>query len=439
MSVKFYLEKRGDKQSEQPIKVSVSIRGTRLLSTVGYNISESQWTNGKAKQNAVNAKGITGKMINLRLKRIDTTFDELKQTINHKPSVEELSVILAQIKGKESRIAKAKSRGAHKTSTLYYFDIFIDEESKQSQWRDGTMECWMAFRNHLIAQGGDDIQLSHFDEAGIKAFIDYLRNTKKMGENTVQKHYRNLRWFLNWCIRNNYCKEAEISKYRPKFKVLEKPVIFLTREQLLKLYQYQIPQNGTVLKLHTWEGEEYEKIVHDAAALEKTRDLFCFCAFTSLRFSDMAKLRKSDRSDGYLNVTTQKTNDKLRIELNDYSSAILDKYEQCHFPNNAALPPLSNQKMNDYIKELGELCGFNEPVSRVLFKAGQKLEMTQPKYELLGTHAGRRTFICSALSMGIPPQVVMKWTGHADYKAMKPYIDIAESTRAEEMKKFNKL
>lgn len=38
------------------------------------------------------------------------------------------------------------------------------------------------------------------------------------------------------------------------------------------------------------------------------------------------------------------------------------------------------------------------------------------------SHTGRRTFICNALAMGIPPQVIMKWTGHSDYKAMKPYI-----------------
>ena len=53
------------------------------------------------------------------------------------------------------------------------------------------------------------------------------------------------------------------------------------------------------------------------------------------------------------------------------------------------------------------------------------------------THAGRRTFICNALSLGIPAQVVMKWTGHSDYKAMKPYIDIADDIKANAMNKFN--
>ena len=75
-----------------------------------------------------------------------------------------------------------------------------------------------------------------------------------------------------------------------------------------------------------------------------------------------------------------------------------------------------------------------EIIMVVCYRAGQREEETRPTYDLIGTHAGRRTFICFALSSGIPPQVVMKWTGHSDYKAMKPYIDIAERTKADAMK-----
>lgn len=39
--------------------------------------------------------------------------------------------------------------------------------------------------------------------------------------------------------------------------------------------------------------------------------------------------------------------------------------------------------------------------------------------------------------MGIAPHIVMKWTGHSDYSAMKPYIDVADSVRMNAMKNFN--
>lgn len=39
--------------------------------------------------------------------------------------------------------------------------------------------------------------------------------------------------------------------------------------------------------------------------------------------------------------------------------------------------------------------------------------------------------------MGISPEVVMKWTGHSDYSSMKPYIEVADETKAESMDKWN--
>ena len=121
------------------------------------------------------------------------------------------------------------------------------------------------------------------------------------------------------------------------------------------------------------------------------------------------------------------------------SKAILEKYKSVHFEDHKALPVISNQKMNDYLKELGELAEINDPVRETYYKGNERIDTVTPKYALLGTHAGRRTFICNALALGIPAQVVMKWTGHSDYKAMKPYIDVADDIKANAMNKFNQL
>ena len=91
------------------------------------------------------------------------------------------------------------------------------------------------------------------------------------------------------------------------------------------------------------------------------------------------------------------------------------------------------------LKELGELAEINEPVRETYYKGNERIDEVTPKYALLSTHAGRRTFICNALALGIPAQVVMKWTGHSDYKAMKPYIDIADDIKTNAMNKFNQL
>lgn len=94
--------------------------------------------------------------------------------------------------------------------------------------------------------------------------------------------------------------------------------------------------------------------------------------------------------------------------------------------------------MNDYLKELCKLAEINEPVRMTHFVGHTRIDEVLPKYELIGTHVGRRTFVCNALALGIPAHVVMKWTGHSDYKAMKPYIDIADSIKAKSMERFDK-
>ena len=181
---------------------------------------------------------------------------------------------------------------------------------------------------------------------------------------------------------------------------------------------------------------DYE-IPKDKAYLEKIRDIFLFQCFTGLRYSDVYNLKKSDIKESYIEITTLKTSDNLIIELNNRSREILEKYSDEKFCQNKALPVISNQKMNDYLKELAELAEIDELVTQTYFKGNERIEEVSPKYSLISTHAGRRTFVCNALSLGIPPQVVMKWTGHSDYKAMKPYIDIADEIKATAMEKFD--
>ena len=435
MATKFYLFPRQDKKGDHPIRVSLSIRGTRLISTVGYSIGSDSWNplSQSVKKGHYNAAGVAGNVINARIKAIDAHFSQLDISIDHRPSKDELAEQLAIVKGKPRKRSKQEESGA--SNVMEAFDAFVLSESRECQWTEGTLQCWRAFRGHLENQHINDFD--EIDEEMLARFVNYLRTQKKMADNTVEKHYSNMHWFLAWCERKGLCKNDSYRRYRPKFKVIAPPVIFLTKEELLRVYNYRVPANGTAVILSDYDGNDYEKVISDASALEKTRDLFCFCCFTGLRYSDMANLRRVDISDGIISVVTKKTNDALKIELNNYSSAILEKYKDAHFPGDRALPVISNQRMNDYVKILGELCGINTPIPRSAFVAGKKIEYTKPKFEMLGTHAGRRTFICFALSSGIPPQVVMKWTGHSDYKAMKPYIDIAESTKAEAMKKFN--
>ncbi|KAF5030995.1 Phage integrase family protein [anaerobic digester metagenome] len=240
-----------------------------------------------------------------------------------------------------------------------------------------------------------------------------------MRNSTIGKQLGFLKWFLRWSFKKGYNTNSAYDTFNPKLKNTSKKVIFLTWDELTKLREYQIPSQ-----------KQY---------LERVRDVFLFCCFTGLRYSDVFNLRRSDIKENHIEITTVKTADSLIIELNNHSKAILEKYKDIAFQYQKVLPVISNQRMNTYLKELAELAEIKEPVRETYYKGNERIDVVTPKYSLLGTHTARRTFICNALSLGIPANVVMKWTGHSDYKAMKPYIDIADDIKANAMSKFNQL
>ena len=128
----------------------------------------------------------------------------------------------------------------------------------------------------------------------------------------------------------------------------------------------------------------------------------------------------------------------MTIELNKWSREILARYNRPDAPMKV-FPRITNQVMNRAVKEICKACEVTDPVRLTRYKGGQRIDETHPKWELIGTHAARRTFVVNALQMGISPTIVMKWTGHASYDSMKPYIAVADSARAQAMAGFDRL
>lgn len=218
--------------------------------------------------------------------------------------------------------------------------------------------------------------------------MNFLAYKMDMRNSTIKKQLGFLKWFLRWAANKDYHRNKVYDAYNPKLKDPEKPIVFLTWKEQDKLRDYRIP-----------EAKRY---------LKRVRDVFFFCCFTGLRYSDVHNLCRSDIKDDGIEITTIKTSHLLRIELNKHSRAILDKYKNIPFRNDKALPVISNQKMNDYLKELCELAGIDEPVHETYYRGMNRVDEIHPKYEVIGTHAGRRTFISNAVSLGIPHTVIMK-------------------------------
>ena len=403
-----------------PIRMRVNFASKRIEFTTGYRIDAAKWDADKqrVKNGCSNKLKQSASEINASLLGYYTEI----QDIFKKFEVEEIMPTPEQIKEAFNELHKPIEEVNPRKSTpnAFYkvFDEFVRDCGRQNDWTDSTYEKFAAVKNHLI-NFRNELTFDFFDEKGLNDYVTYLRDVKEMRNSTIGKQLSFLKWFLRWAFKKGLHQNNAYDSYKPKLKSTQKKIIFLTWEELNKLREFEIPAAKQ--------------------ALDRVRDVFLFQCFTGLRYSDVFNLRRSDIKGDHIEVTTVKTSDSLIIELNNHSKAILDKYKDVAFEDDKVLPVITNQKMNDYLKELAELAGIDEPVRQTYYRGNERIDEVTPKYALLGTHAGRRTFICNALALGIPPQVVMKWTGHSDYKAMKPYIDIADDIKANAMSKFNQL
>ena len=403
-----------------PIRMRVNFASKRIEFTIGYRIDAEKWDTDKQRVR----NGCTNKLKQSASEINDSLlgyYTEV-QEIFKKFEVEEIMPTPEQIKeafnALHKPIEEVKPRKSTPNAFYKVFDEFVRDCGRQNDWTDSTYEKFAAVKNHLM-NFRDGLTFDFFDEKGLNDYVTYLRDVKEMRNSTIGKQLSFLKWFLRWAFKKGLHQNNAYDSYKPKLKSTQKKIIFLTWEELNKLREFEIPAAKQ--------------------ALDRVRDVFLFQCFTGLRYSDVFNLRRSDIKGDHIEVTTVKTSDSLIIELNKHSKAILDKYKDVAFEDDKVLPVITNQKMNDYLKELAELAGIDEPVRQTYYRGNERIDEVTPKYALLGTHAGRRTFICNALALGIPPQVVMKWTGHSDYKAMKPYIDIADDIKANAMSKFNQL
>ena len=403
-----------------PIRMRVNFASKRIEFTTGYRIDAAKWDTDKqrVRNGCTNKLKQSASEINASLLGYYTEVQEIFK----KFEVEEIMPTPEQIKeafnALHKPIEEVKQRKSTPNAFYKAFDEFVRDCGRQNDWTDSTYEKFAAVKNHLM-NFRVELTFDFFDEKGLNDYVTYLRDVKEMRNSTIGKQLSFLKWFLRWAFKKGLHQNNAYDSYKPKLKSTQKKIIFLTWEELNKLREFEIPAAKQ--------------------ALDRVRDVFLFQCFTGLRYSDVFNLRRSDIKGDHIEVTTVKTSDSLIIELNKHSKAILDKYKDVAFEDDKVLPVITNQKMNDYLKELAELAGIDEPVRQTYYRGNERIDEVTPKYALLGTHAGRRTFICNALALGIPPQVVMKWTGHSDYKAMKPYIDIADDIKANAMSKFNQL
>ena len=380
----------------------------------GFRVDASKWDADRQHCTAGSfhgARRTPASTINAEISRYEQAVEDAFDAFAKEGTVPTVEAMRAALR---SRLALRE--GPDPGDVLTAFDRFVVEQGTKNSWSSGTLTKMRVVRRHL-ERWNKGLSWNDFSEAGLSSYLTYLREKRGHQNATLKKQLGYLRWFLAWAENKGYLSDPAFRSYRPKLKGGPKPVIYLEWDELMRLWEWDATT-----------GRDY---------LGAVRDIFCFCCFTSLRYSDAVNLRWPDVGPESIRITTVKTADPIEIQLNAWSQEILGRYVDEAYPDERVFPTISNQVMNRYLHELCEICRIDEPTHRTWYKGSERHDEVHPKYELVTTHAGRRTFIVNALAMGISPTVVMQWTGHADYDAMRPYIAVADTTKAQAMALFD--
>lgn len=277
-----------------------------------------------------------------------------------------------------------------------------------------TVKIYRTFRKNLREFKTNKKYDLDFENIGLAFFEDYkdfMTFEKKYSTNTLSKHIRILKIIVNEAIERGLTKTAFTGK-RYKAQVEETETVYLNESELDAIFNLDLSE-----KLR----------------LEKVRDLFIVGAWTGLRFSDFNDISPKNIKKDFIEIKTQKTGKTVIVPIHDYIKKIMEKYDG--LTNNSLPPPISNQKMNSYLKEVAELANINEDITLTFTKAGKKIIKNVPKHSLISSHTARRSFATNMYLADFPAISIMAITGHKTESSFMKYIRVTPKEHAEKLKK----
>jgi len=236
----------------------------------------------------------------------------------------------------------------------------------------------------FVEKSGYNLRLNTINKDFYNSFIKFCVELKKHSANTLARNIGLFKTFMIWAYKNNYTYDNQFKEFK-NIKRFATDEIALTLDQVKEIYVFDLKENEKLIKI---------------------RDLFVMGCSTGLRFGNYSKIKKSDIRDGFINVIDVKDKNKsLSIPLNKFSTEILEKYDY-------QLPQISNQKFNDYVKDLFKLMEYTEVIKKTMRYGNEIVETTAPVYKRISSHTARRTFITVMKNKNVPDKVIMSYTGH---------------------------
>lgn len=299
------------------------------------------------------------------------------------------------------RVRDAYLGKTEKTRTILEFFEQHNEQYLQKVKMDPTNKTYWRYeltRRRLeefikYKYSVSDMPLKDINVLFVENFLLFNENVHGCNHNTAMKFVQRLRTVVNFAKNTGMLFVDPFGNFKVKFERTDRG--YLTMEEIMAIYHHTFPSRR----------------------LEQVRDLFIFSCFTALSYIDVCELQPDDISTGFdgnlwIIRKRHKTKVTASIRLLDIPIAILKKYKG-KLPNGKLLPVISNQRVNDYLKEIAAMCGINK---RLTF------------------HMARHSCATSVLlANDVPIETVSKILGHTNIRTTQIYARITDRKVSRDM------
>lgn len=288
----------------------------------------------------------------------------------------------------------------HDYQVVEYFDLFLDQlkllvgiDLEQVTWNKfmyikNDVKAFVLWKFNRI-----DYPLNKLKMQFLRDFEFYLKTVKQQRQITINKSIQRFRKVIKNAVGEGFLMKDPFMLF--KVKGIRKEVVFLSPEELRSLEQFDFSQHR----------------------LTMVRNLFVFCCYTGLAYAEMTALLKKHIVKGFdgqlwIEMERNKTKKMIRVPLLPKALEILHYYK-----DEEALPKISNQRFNSYLKEIADIVGIEKRLTH---------------------HTARKTFASTVLLYNdVPMEIVSELLGHSSMSITQEYYGkIVQRKVGEEMKRI---
>jgi len=432
--VNFYLKKADPTTGHSLVYLQMRYHGKKFVYSCRFNIAPKNWD---SKRQLVKSRTQTNEdgMINLnsRLKDLKEVCIKAYNTESAKgtPTNSLLKRHLDAYINQNSTKEQAVKDGP----TLFgLIDQFISGEIGGKK-TPGTIRTYGTAKANLLGFQKETGYPVDFDTINLEfkyKYVKYLGKEKYrlqmrgssaepikvrfdgLSQNSIVKEIKNVKTFMNMAVELEYTNNLAFKKKAFSEQGETTEAIYLTEKELRKLYKFDFSDNKR---------------------LEAVRDLFVFSSFVGLRYSDASRIKPENivkiDGDDYIKLIPEKTKKSGSIVIAPCKDIVLDIFKKYAHNRNRLPETYSNQKYNDYLKEVGKAAGLTQ--------TGRKASDPEtPLYALLSSHTARRSFATNCYLEGMDTRMIMAVTGHTTEKSFEKYIKVTNEQHAKRMHQHNK-